>query len=328
MGVRGQVGRHPRDRALGAGPPQTDHPQRQRRDRRLSRAARAQPHARLAQRAARRRDRRVRRARQAELPGLAAAHPPARRDRGPPPRSRAPGHVRDLRPAVARRPLADGAAVRRAPRAPRGARSSTASTGACRAPRRRGVRAARRHARAGARGRRRQAARLALRARPARRQLAEGQALPSPGAGDRRLDGGRGSAHRARSARCCSATTTRTARCGTPARSAPASTTPSSTASPKLLEPLARERLRSRPPAGEGRPLRRARLVCEVEFGEWTRDGRLRHPRYKGLREDKPAAEVVREGVAPRLPTRRLRRPRQRPAACGAASRSTSRATR
>ena len=30
-------------------------------------------------------------------------------------------------------------------------------------------------------------------------------------------------------------------------------------------------------------------------FTEWTRDGRLRHPRYQGLREDKPAREVVRE---------------------------------
>jgi bifunctional non-homologous end joining protein LigD len=36
-------------------------------------------------------------------------------------------------------------------------------------------------------------------------------------------------------------------------------------------------------------------LVAQVAFGEWTRDGKLRHPRYLGLREDKPAAEVVRE---------------------------------
>ena len=28
---------------------------------------------------------------------------------------------------------------------------------------------------------------------------------------------------------------------------------------------------------------------------EWTRDGRLRHPRFLGLREDKAAEEVVRE---------------------------------
>ena len=37
-------------------------------------------------------------------------------------------------------------------------------------------------------------------------------------------------------------------------------------------------------------------LVAEVEFTEWTRDGKLRHPSYKGLRHDKPATEVVREG--------------------------------
>jgi DNA ligase D-like protein (predicted ligase) len=36
-------------------------------------------------------------------------------------------------------------------------------------------------------------------------------------------------------------------------------------------------------------------LVCEVSFSEWTRDGQLRHPRFKGLRKDKPAREVVRE---------------------------------
>jgi len=37
------------------------------------------------------------------------------------------------------------------------------------------------------------------------------------------------------------------------------------------------------------------KLVCEVEFVEWTHDGRLRAPSYKGLREDKPADEVRRE---------------------------------
>jgi bifunctional non-homologous end joining protein LigD len=38
-----------------------------------------------------------------------------------------------------------------------------------------------------------------------------------------------------------------------------------------------------------------AKLVCEVEFAEWTHDGRLRAPSYKGLREDKPAEDVRRE---------------------------------
>jgi bifunctional non-homologous end joining protein LigD len=37
------------------------------------------------------------------------------------------------------------------------------------------------------------------------------------------------------------------------------------------------------------------KLVCEVVFAEWTHDGRLRAPAYKGLREDKPAEEVRRE---------------------------------
>jgi bifunctional non-homologous end joining protein LigD len=37
------------------------------------------------------------------------------------------------------------------------------------------------------------------------------------------------------------------------------------------------------------------RLVAQIGFTEWTRDGRLRHPRLLGLRRDKDAREVVRE---------------------------------
>jgi bifunctional non-homologous end joining protein LigD len=37
------------------------------------------------------------------------------------------------------------------------------------------------------------------------------------------------------------------------------------------------------------------RLLAEVEFSEWTKDGMLRHPSFKGLREDKDPVEVVRE---------------------------------
>lgn len=36
-------------------------------------------------------------------------------------------------------------------------------------------------------------------------------------------------------------------------------------------------------------------LVAQVGFTEWTRDGRLRHPRFLGLRDDKAARDVVRE---------------------------------
>jgi bifunctional non-homologous end joining protein LigD len=37
------------------------------------------------------------------------------------------------------------------------------------------------------------------------------------------------------------------------------------------------------------------RLVGEIEFGEWTRTGVARHPRWRGLRPDKAPADVVRE---------------------------------
>ena len=36
-------------------------------------------------------------------------------------------------------------------------------------------------------------------------------------------------------------------------------------------------------------------LVAQVEFAEWTNAGTLRHPSYKGLRDDKPATDVIRE---------------------------------
>ncbi|MFL5869896.1 MAG: non-homologous end-joining DNA ligase [Solirubrobacterales bacterium] len=39
-------------------------------------------------------------------------------------------------------------------------------------------------------------------------------------------------------------------------------------------------------------------LVAEVEFSEWTNAGTMRHPSYKGLRDDKPASDVVREEPA------------------------------
>jgi bifunctional non-homologous end joining protein LigD len=62
------------------------------------------------------------------------------------------------------------------------------------------------------------------------------------------------------------------------------------------LEPLRRERS---PFADEVRERGvvwvAPRLVAQIAFSEWTRDGRLRHPRFLGLRDDKPAREVVRE---------------------------------
>ncbi|HYM34943.1 MAG TPA: non-homologous end-joining DNA ligase [Steroidobacteraceae bacterium] len=37
------------------------------------------------------------------------------------------------------------------------------------------------------------------------------------------------------------------------------------------------------------------KLVCEVKFTEWTKDGHMRHPAFVGMRSDKPAKNVVRE---------------------------------
>jgi bifunctional non-homologous end joining protein LigD len=63
------------------------------------------------------------------------------------------------------------------------------------------------------------------------------------------------------------------------------------------LGPLEREgspfELGERPPRGA--VFCEPELVAEVEFSEWTPAANLRHAVYRGLREDKPAAEVVRE---------------------------------
>ena len=68
-----------------------------------------------------------------------------------------------------------------------------------------------------------------------------------------------------------------------------------------LLWAAMKERAIDSPPFGHGELPRkgvhwvRPELVGQVGFSEWTRDGRLRHPKFQGLRDDKLAADVVRE---------------------------------
>ena len=70
----------------------------------------------------------------------------------------------------------------------------------------------------------------------------------------------------------------------------------------KLLRPLETKQcpFRERPPTNERPHWVRPALVVQVKFTEWTADGRLRHPVYVGLRDDKKATDVRRE-EQPRL---------------------------
>jgi bifunctional non-homologous end joining protein LigD len=97
----------------------------------------------------------------------------------------------------------------------------------------------------------------------------------------------------------------------------------------KLLEPREiphspfSSRIRTNEPAHWVRP----DLVAQVRFTEWTADDKLRHPVYLGLRDDKLAADVVREqprgaSARPRASAPKPRAARGRHAEAGAASAS------
>jgi ATP-dependent DNA ligase len=57
----------------------------------------------------------------------------------------------------------------------------------------------------------------------------------------------------------------------------------------------------AKPPFVDARPIPRGthwvepKLVAQIGFAEWTNDGRLRQPRFLGLRDDKRPADVARE---------------------------------
>ncbi|HEX8856017.1 MAG TPA: non-homologous end-joining DNA ligase [Thermoleophilaceae bacterium] len=50
-------------------------------------------------------------------------------------------------------------------------------------------------------------------------------------------------------------------------------------------------------PIPRGTHWTRPELVAQIGFAEWTNDGRLRQPRFLGLRDDKRARDVVRESA-------------------------------
>ncbi|MDQ3953528.1 MAG: non-homologous end-joining DNA ligase [Actinomycetota bacterium] len=50
-----------------------------------------------------------------------------------------------------------------------------------------------------------------------------------------------------------------------------------------------------KPPVRKGAHWLAPKLVAQIAFSEWTTDGKLRHPRFLGLRTDKKARDVVRE---------------------------------
>lgn len=76
------------------------------------------------------------------------------------------------------------------------------------------------------------------------------------------------------------------------------------------MAPLRSERPTvSDPPRIKGAVWVRPELVAEIRFTEWTADGKLRHPTFLGLREDKSARDVRRERAV-HLRTSRSRRAR------------------
>lgn len=89
------------------------------------------------------------------------------------------------------------------------------------------------------------------------------------------------------------------------------------------LQPLRRDSspFDGRVPAGRGHHWVEPRLVCEVRFAAWTRDGGLRHPAYLGLREDKRPEDCRREVPEPPAAPRAGEAPRRPDPAPGAPAR-------
>src|SRR5205814_9357037 len=63
------------------------------------------------------------------------------------------------------------------------------------------------------------------------------------------------------------------------------------------MKPLQTDKAAVEVPRGDRRGAHyiKPQLVAEIAFAEFTNEGILRHPSFIGLREDKPAKDVVRE---------------------------------
>ena len=227
------------------------------------------------------------------------------------------GHLRRLRPALARRPLAARRALRGAPRAARRARLRRPELAGAGAPprRRRGV------ARGGPRSAASRASSRSGSAAPTgpgaaardwvkvqnrrRQELVIGGWMPGEGL---RSEAGRLAAGRLLG-RDPEEAERSAARSGssTPAASAPASPRRRSTTLADGPRAARRETSPFERRLGPGGQVRRAgrergglrwvepELVCEVEFLRWTHEDTLRAASFKGLRDDKDPREVVRE---------------------------------
>ena len=248
------------------------------------------------------------------------------------------GDLRDLRPAVARRPLADGAPLRRAPRErSRELRALRRALADARARRRGRLGAAGGERRAGPRGRSSPSASTRTYT-PGLRGGRVAQGQDAPPARSSSIGGwlpGQGPAPRERSARCCSACTTTTARCATSGASAAASASRSSSACSGCSRRCGDATRRSAPASA---PPREAvfcepRLVAEVRFSRVDRGrqpapprptracARTRPPRRSCARR---AAALAGGGAAPA----RRERPTPTPAASSAIARAVARQRR
>ena len=76
----------------------------------------------------------------------------------------------------------------------------------------------------------------------------------------------------------------------------------------KRLKPLETKAcpFKTKPKTNQRPHWARPELVAQIKFTEWTADGKLRHPVYLGLRDDKTPADVTREAKA-RVPGAQLK---------------------